>query len=150
MKEMESKREMKTERKREKEIERRSREEEKEHDTKDEKRTERERPVRAKIVVQRPTRNLLLLHRRTDERTDGRINRGSHLLFTRRALCTRANARGGPLYERDDIGYRRVEDSIGACRSTRDRDRVRSRRVRCKSIFISLMPIFTNVNVVNF
>jgi len=107
----------------------------------DERRLERERPVRAsyKIVVQRPTRNLLLLlHRRTDERTDGRINRGSHLLFTCRVLCTRANARG-PLCG-DDIGYRARRTGVGGC------DRLGPRSWRgawCKGVFISLTHVRT-------
>lgn len=112
---------------------RRSREEEKGHDVRDGRRMERERPVRAsyKIVVQRPTRNLLLLHRRTDgwtnERTDGRPHkqRISSSIYSPCIVHARERPRG-PLCGRDDIGYR--------ARWTGDRDAARD----AKGAFISL------------
>lgn len=62
----------------------------------------------------------------TDERTDGRINRGSHLLFTRRALCTRAADRyTGATISR----LSRAEDGIGRSRSAPGRDHDAARDV---------------------
>lgn len=93
----------------------------------DGRRTERERPGESELEDRRPkTHQESVVVAPTDERTDGRINRGSHLLFTRRALCTRAADR----YTAATISrLSRAEDGIGRSRSAPDRDHDAARDV---------------------